>query len=62
MASKAVPEAREGCAAAFLAQIPNAPTKARREGVRGREVANPQAAIRDAPIRNPRNPWPSPNS
>eukprot|EP00969_Alexandrium_andersonii_P336776 14886223-Alexandrium_andersonii.AAC.1 len=43
--------------APFFAQIPNPPTKAGLDGVRGREIAHSQAPIRNPPIHNPRNPW-----
>eukprot|EP00969_Alexandrium_andersonii_P210703 9306766-Alexandrium_andersonii.AAC.1 len=40
----------------LFAQILNLPTNAGLEGVRGRESANSQAPIRNAPTRNPRKP------
>eukprot|EP00969_Alexandrium_andersonii_P176143 7788374-Alexandrium_andersonii.AAC.1 len=43
--------------AAFSAQIPNLRTNAGLEGVRGCEIAESQAPIRNPPIRNPCNPW-----
>eukprot|EP00969_Alexandrium_andersonii_P194520 8591789-Alexandrium_andersonii.AAC.1 len=39
--------------AQFLVHIPNLPTNAGLEGVRGREIANSQAPIRNPPIRDP---------
>eukprot|EP00969_Alexandrium_andersonii_P125567 5551239-Alexandrium_andersonii.AAC.1 len=40
--------------APFLTEIPNLPTKASLDGVRGREVAKSRTPIRNPPLRNPR--------
>eukprot|EP00969_Alexandrium_andersonii_P297284 13137738-Alexandrium_andersonii.AAC.1 len=56
-ASQLPPEAPEGCVlrSVFLETL-NLPTKAGLEGVRGREIANVRAVIRNPSIRNPRDP------
>eukprot|EP00969_Alexandrium_andersonii_P307673 13600583-Alexandrium_andersonii.AAC.1 len=42
--------------APFCALIPNLPTKAGLEGVRGPEIETQRTPIRNPPIRNPRKP------
>eukprot|EP00969_Alexandrium_andersonii_P215385 9513774-Alexandrium_andersonii.AAC.1 len=45
-----------GALCMICARIPNPPTEAGLEGVRGRDIPDSQPPFRDPPIRNPRNP------